>query len=42
MLLQVYIVKIDNLNEVDGALGLLGLDTSAKRFNPGKIFIFYI
>lgn len=34
-------MKVDNLNEVDGALGLLGLDTSANRLNPGKIFIFY-
>ncbi|KAK4760895.1 hypothetical protein SAY87_005788 [Trapa incisa] len=31
--LKVFIVKIDNLNEVDGALGLLGLDTCAKRSN---------
>ncbi|OWM66235.1 hypothetical protein CDL15_Pgr013452 [Punica granatum] len=32
--LKAYIVKIDNLNEVDGALGLLGLDASAKRLYP--------
>lgn len=35
---KVYIVRVIDQDEVDGALGLMKLDAGLKQMNPGKLF----